>query len=223
MAPSGTSGTTSESWPSTSFQAGTPSLASSRTLESESTPAFASGGGTRSERRAGVLRTWRSVLSGVRRWARPATMRLWTLHPKYLDARGLVAAWREALLAQAVLRDRTRGYTKHPQLARFQRSRSPVSSIGAYLLGLHQEAARRGYQFESRRIVRPSRRVKLRATVGQLAYEWQHLSAKLAVRDRAWLTRMRGVGRPEAHPMFRVYPGQVEAWEVGAGRLRTRG
>ena len=27
-------------------------------------------------------------------------MRLWTLHPKYLDAAGLVALWREALLAQ---------------------------------------------------------------------------------------------------------------------------
>ncbi len=31
-------------------------------------------------------------------------MRLWTLHPKYLDPRGLVALWREALFAQAVLR-----------------------------------------------------------------------------------------------------------------------
>ena len=29
-------------------------------------------------------------------------MRLWTLHPKYLDGVGLVALWREALLARAV-------------------------------------------------------------------------------------------------------------------------
>jgi carboxyl-terminal processing protease len=29
-------------------------------------------------------------------------MRLWSLHPKYLDAQGLVALWREALLAKAV-------------------------------------------------------------------------------------------------------------------------
>ncbi|WP_338140756.1 pyrimidine dimer DNA glycosylase/endonuclease V [Candidatus Nitrotoga sp. 1052] len=28
-------------------------------------------------------------------------MRLWTLHPCYLDSRGLVALWREALLAQS--------------------------------------------------------------------------------------------------------------------------
>ena len=37
-------------------------------------------------------------------------MRLWSLHPSYLDARGLVALWREGLLAQAVLKGRTRGY-----------------------------------------------------------------------------------------------------------------
>jgi hypothetical protein len=27
-------------------------------------------------------------------------MRIWTVHPRYLDPKGLVAAWREALLAQ---------------------------------------------------------------------------------------------------------------------------
>jgi len=30
-------------------------------------------------------------------------MRLWSLHPRYLDAKGLVALWREGLLAQKVL------------------------------------------------------------------------------------------------------------------------
>ncbi|HKX52383.1 MAG TPA: pyrimidine dimer DNA glycosylase/endonuclease V [Nitrosospira sp.] len=38
-------------------------------------------------------------------------MRLWTLHPRYLDTKGLVAAWREALLAQKVLSGLTSGYT----------------------------------------------------------------------------------------------------------------
>ena len=37
-------------------------------------------------------------------------MRLWSLRPKYLDSQGLVALWREGLLAQAVLRGKTRGY-----------------------------------------------------------------------------------------------------------------
>lgn len=32
-------------------------------------------------------------------------MRLWSVHPGWLDAKGLVAAWREGLLARAVLAD----------------------------------------------------------------------------------------------------------------------
>ena len=30
-------------------------------------------------------------------------MRLWSLSPRYLDVKGLVAVWREGLLADAVL------------------------------------------------------------------------------------------------------------------------
>ncbi len=148
-------------------------------------------------------------------------MRLWTLHPRYLDARGLVAAWREALLAQAVLRGRTAGYRRHPQLARFRESPSPLASIGCYLTGLHDEATRRGYRFDRRRIVRPGRRARLAATLGQLAYEWRHLGAKLALRDPQWLAELRRVARPAAHPMFRVVPGEVEAWEVRRRRGRS--
>ena len=72
-------------------------------------------------------------------------MRLWTLHPKYLDARGLVALWREALLAQAVLGRQTGGYTRHPQLIRFRNSPSPTESLASYLQAVHAEASRRGY------------------------------------------------------------------------------
>jgi hypothetical protein len=145
-------------------------------------------------------------------------MRLWTLHPKYLDVRGLVAVWREALLAQAVLGGRTKGYTRHPQLVRFRESRSPLASIGSYLAVLQEEATRRGYRFDRRRIVRPGRRVRLHATAGQVGYEWQHLKAKLARRDRRWLARLNDVRQPEAHPIFRVRSGAVETWEVGARR-----
>jgi len=46
-------------------------------------------------------------------------MRIWSLHPKYLDAKGLVALWRDALLARHVLQGKTTGYKNHPQLNRF--------------------------------------------------------------------------------------------------------
>ena len=150
-------------------------------------------------------------------------MRLWTLHPKYLDSRGLVAAWREALLAQAVLRGRTTGYTRHPQLLRFRRSRSPVASIGSYLGALHAEAPRRGYRFDRRKIARLGQGVRLSVTLGQVEYEWRHLKAKLAVRDRTWLAGLRRIGRPDVHPVFRLVRGAVETWEAGRGRRRTRG
>src|SRR5688500_18766973 len=75
-------------------------------------------------------------------------MRLWTLHPKHLDRRGLVALWREALLAQAVLAGRTIGYRHHPQLTRFRQCQDPRSAISHYLVGVHEEARRRGYAFD---------------------------------------------------------------------------
>ena len=141
-------------------------------------------------------------------------MRLWTLHPKYLDARGLVALWREALLAQAVLRGQTRGYTRHPQLTRFQQSQTPRRAIGQYLTAVHGESDRRGYQFDRLKIAGRGRARRIPVTQGQLAYEWRHLKLKLAARDPEWLAGLRGVKRPEPHPLFRIVPGRVERWEV---------
>jgi hypothetical protein len=81
-------------------------------------------------------------------------MRLWTLHPKYLDARGLVALWREALLAQKVLRGATRGYKHHPQLLRFAGQTNPPAALAAYLKAVHDEAMERDYKFDARKIGR---------------------------------------------------------------------
>src|SRR4029450_13623952 len=101
-------------------------------------------------------------------------MRLWSLHPRYLDARGLVALLREALLARAVLRGKTRGYRHHPQLARFRAHVSPRLAVSGYPAGIEAERAGRGYHFD-RRKVGVVRRVRLMpVTRGQLDYEWQH-------------------------------------------------
>ena len=71
------------------------------------------------------------------------------IHPRYLDAKGLVAAWREGLLAQKVLRGETRGYTRHPQLARFHAQPDPLRLIAALSRRLlAKEASRRGYAFD---------------------------------------------------------------------------
>ncbi len=136
-------------------------------------------------------------------------MRLWSLHPKHLDVRGLVALWREGLLARAVLAGRTKGYTAHPQLERFRRSTRPLAAIDAYLGAVLAESLARGYRFDASKI-RRARAGKLAVTSGQLAFEWTHLRRKLAVRDPARLLRL---GKREAHPSFRVVRGGIAAWE----------
>lgn len=140
-------------------------------------------------------------------------MRLWSLHPKYLDPQGMVALWREALLAKAVLRGETRGYTRHPQLDRFKAHSYPRLAINAYLLPIHAEATRRGYAFDRSKIG-PVRKVEpILVSTGQLAFEWQHLREKLSVRSPDVLARWGELLAPEPHPLFRQRPGPIAVWE----------
>jgi hypothetical protein len=140
-------------------------------------------------------------------------MRLWSLHPRFLDAQGLVALWREALLAQAVLLGRTRGYRHHPQLIRFREARPAAEAIAAYLRGVEAEAVRRGYRFDAGRIVAAGRAEPIAVTRAQLDYEWAHLQGKLRARAPAWLAGLGANARPAPHPLFRVVRGPVASWE----------
>jgi hypothetical protein len=140
-------------------------------------------------------------------------MRLWTLHPRHLDPIGLVALWREALLAQAVLSGRTRGYHHHPQLRRFLETADSTAAISSYLRAVHAEAARRGYRFDASRILGPPGTQRITETRGQLAYEWAHLGKKLERRNRVWLERHHAGVTATAHPVFRIIAGGVRDWE----------
>lgn len=145
-------------------------------------------------------------------------MRLWSLHPQYLDPRGLVALWREGLLAQAVLAGQTRGYKHHPQLARFLESSTPRKHIAAYLRLVHAEATRRGYRFDAKKIGRGDTIETLVVTQGQMKYEWAHLTNKLKTRAPSWLGQLAAVKLPEPHPLFRVVAGGMAEWEVVAAQ-----
>jgi hypothetical protein len=150
-------------------------------------------------------------------------MRLWSLHPQYLDSKGLVALWREALLAQAVLGNKTRGYKHHPQLLRFKKCKSPRSQIARYLRVIHAEAARRGFNFDRAKVSSPGKGEKICVTRGQLDYEWTHLNRKLRARAPDSLKKLREVFRPKSHPSFHVIAGPVAEWEVLAAKKKTRG
>jgi hypothetical protein len=145
-------------------------------------------------------------------------MRIWTLHPKYLDPQGLVALWRESLLARAVLRGETRGYRQHPQLHRFKRVAAPRSAINRYLAGVLSEANARGYSFDAGKVGPIRSRAKISTTEGQLQYEWRHLLRKLKARSPAHHRRLRDVTTPVPHPLFSVRRGPAEPWERIHGR-----
>jgi hypothetical protein len=146
-------------------------------------------------------------------------VRIWTLHPQYLDPQGLVALWRESLLTRAVLRGQTKGYRHHPQLLRFLQQAAPRSAINCYLAGVLSEAQSRGYSFDATKVGPIRSHGKIVAAAGQLQFEWHHLLEKLRVRSPAQYRRFRNVSNPEPHPLFRIVAGPVAPWErVAAGR-----
>ena len=144
-------------------------------------------------------------------------MRLWSLHPRYLDAKGLVAVWREGLLARKVLQGRTKGYKHHPQLIRFREQPDVIGAIDRYLAAIADEAASRGYRFDRRKIGGKFSRTLMAVTEGQLRYELRHLKAKLRLRDRARFAALRRLARPEPHPSFKRVPGPLARWEKVTG------
>lgn len=140
-------------------------------------------------------------------------MRLWTLHPRHLDPQGLVALWREALLAQAVLGGRTRGYTRHPQPAALCRTRRSAGRRGRLPDGGGGKRARLSLRCEQDRSPLGASRA-IAATTGQIEHEWRHLGAKLAARNPDWHARWGAAGgKPATHPLFTVVPGPVQDWE----------
>jgi hypothetical protein len=142
-------------------------------------------------------------------------VRLWTIHPRYLDPQGLVALWRESLLARAVLRGQTPGYRHHPQLARFYEHPTPRYAINAYLAVIHREATARGFLFDARKLGPVHAVEPIVTTTGQVMFEWQHLQDKLATRNSALRDRWRTVRVPQSHPLFNRIKGPPEYWERG--------
>ena len=146
-------------------------------------------------------------------------MRLWSIHPRYLDRIGLVALWRESLLAQKVLQGKTKGYRNHPQLRRFTNHPHPRRAIAHYLVGVWEEGHRRGYHFNRTQIDERGTKAieKIPVTTGQLRYELNHLCVKVKGRDPAKYRQLLSLHETECHPSFTVVEGAIEEWEKKRG------
>jgi len=140
-------------------------------------------------------------------------MRLWSIHPRYLDARGQTALWREALLAQKVLLGKTTGYRNHPQLSRFRDTPDPAGAIAQYLVHVADEADARGFRFDRTKITDRRFNGGISVTTGQIYHEFQHLLGKLNERSHELYERLRILDLIEPHPMMYERPGKIEDWE----------
>ena len=141
-------------------------------------------------------------------------MRIWSLHPKYLDSKGIVALWRETLLAKNVLEGKTKGYKNHPQLNRFKKLKNPLNAINYYLSEVYNEALKRGYNFNKEKFDSKFSKVRLTVTNGQIEYEKEHLLRKLKTRDPERFKTTNKLMEFEPHPMFKIINGEIEPWEI---------
>ena len=140
-------------------------------------------------------------------------MRIWSLHPEYLDTKGLVALWRETLLAKNVLENKTKGYKNHPQLRRFKNSDKPLRCINQYLAAVYVESLKRRYHFNKDKFNISGEPVTLTVTRGQIEYEMSHLLKKLKTRDKERYNRLINETMIESHPLFKIIDGEMEEWE----------
>ena len=141
-------------------------------------------------------------------------MRIWSVHPKYLDTKGLVALWRETLLAQHVLDGKTKGYRNHPQLERFKQADKPLDRINQYLATVYNESLARSYNFDKEKIDWNFNPSFLFVTTGQMKYETEHLLNKLKIRDREKYDIVSNLKKVDQHPMFKIVNGDIESWEI---------
>ncbi len=141
-------------------------------------------------------------------------MRLWSLHPKYLDTQGLVAVWREGLLAKKVLERKTKGYTKHPQLIRFKKHPFPLKAVDHYLIYIFYESENRGFHFRRSKVEKAQDKINtITVTSGQIEYEFNHLKKKLSQRNPILYKNLLMTKNIDTHPLFEVIKGNVETWE----------
>lgn len=141
-------------------------------------------------------------------------MRIWSLHPRYLDTKGLVALWRETLLAKNVLAGNTKWYKNHPQLLRFKNTENPLDAINQYLAEIYTEASRRNYNFDREKIDWDFKPTILTVTQGQMEYEKNHLLKKLQTRDLEKFKEIKVSNIFNAHPLFEIAEGEIEEWET---------
>lgn len=153
-------------------------------------------------------------------------MRLWSLHPSYLDKQALQVCWADALQALEYYKQE-RAYMKgitndlspyfYPCLDRFRMTGSPIAHITNYLHGLCDESERRNTPFGRAKLPEFTPGLRLKVTDGQIAREEKLLLLQLNRRKQTQLWMDLFVAEyVQPHPLFEIVSGPVEPWETSS-------
>lgn len=146
-------------------------------------------------------------------------MRLWSIHPRYLDRQGLTALWREGLGALTSIKP-GKGYHNHPQLDRFKKSNHQELLLQYYMRKVLWEAEARGYKFDASKLKPlriPSSREQIPVTRGQIEFEMKHLYKKMKERSIPQFSKNIKPKNVILNDCFYMIEGDIEPWEKTDG------
>lgn len=153
-------------------------------------------------------------------------MRLWTIHPKYLDGKRLTSQWKEGIQMMHIWKEigenpepaKRLGYVSHPQVRRLSNLLVADSGLISLLLhqhltAVHEESVQRSYSFNKKLIddLAPDCKnaPKVYVTMGQVAYEF----ALMATKNNEWSQKVAIDPYMLCNPIFQVVSGSIESWE----------
>ncbi len=160
-------------------------------------------------------------------------MRLWSIHPKLIDQKGFSALWRESILAQNAILNKT-SYSNHPQLIRFKNSSDVNNCMRLYMLSIFSESIDRGYDFDYSKIIIGDRDIlekdilpSIPVTINQVLYEKKLFLEKVKYRKRPMRENKRielenKMNVIQLNPLFTLVPGPIEKWEKIIKTLQYR-
>lgn len=140
-------------------------------------------------------------------------MRIWSIHPSYLDSAGINGCWRESLLAQKILNGHNFSYKNHSQMKRFYSDRESLLAIGTYLYYIYLESVKRNYNYDFNKILYFNNNYKMQVTENQLLYEFNLLQWKLKKRNYKKYLENKNIKEIFPNNIFDVKEGQIESWE----------
>jgi hypothetical protein len=141
-------------------------------------------------------------------------MRIWSIHPKYLDSKELLNLWNETIQAKNEFLTKFSGHFSNKQLERFLDLKNPLEAINSYMSSIYREAVKRDFSVDDSFMDWDfDDSIQIPVTAGQISHEISKLKSRLRERDEKKLQKLNGRTFLELHPIFYSVPGTIEEWE----------